>query len=199
MSLASFHFSQTSPYFWYFYSAIPRGLGSTVLIIPFALLYEKRVRRLLVPALGFVFLYSFLPHKELRFIIYTFPLFNISAAIVCDRMLVCELVGVNAAIVLRKHINTFAWYLSFSWNSKNKSSRRILLRVAVLSHLLINFAFSMLLLKIASYNYPGGTAIFKLHSLEKHRTDVRVHIDVLSAQTGVSRFTQLHDQWRLKS
>lgn len=82
------------------------------------------------------------------------------------------------------------------WNSKDKTKRRILLSIAVLSHLLVNVAFTTLLLNISSFNYPGGTAILRLHSLEESTEKVNVHIDVLSAQTGVSRFTQLYDNWR---
>ncbi|XP_065219968.1 probable Dol-P-Man:Man(7)GlcNAc(2)-PP-Dol alpha-1,6-mannosyltransferase [Planococcus citri] len=159
----------TSPFLWYFYSAIPRGLGSTVFLIPFAALYEKRVRRLLIPAVVFVLLFSFLPHKELRFIIYTFPLFNISAAILCDRI----------------------WNWTFTSNLY-----AIVFRTGTISHLFANFAFSMLLLRIASHNYAGGMAISRLHGLEESHSLVNVHIDNLSAQTGVTRFTQLNDRWR---
>ncbi len=64
-------------------------------------------------------------------------------------------------------------------------------------HLLVNFVFSALLLTVAMTNYPGGDAIMKLHSLERGQTNVNVHIDVLTAQTGVSRFTELNPSWRL--
>jgi len=54
----------------------------------------------------------------------------------------------------------------------------------------------MFLLCVASFNYPGGLAIVRLHRLERGSIEpIHVHIDVLTAQTGVSRFTQTNASW----
>ncbi|KAJ2682254.1 hypothetical protein H4R19_007170, partial [Coemansia spiralis] len=47
---------------------------------------------------------------------------------------------------------------------------------------------------VSSLNYPGGSALALLHSIET-QPGVRVHIDAYAAMTGVSRFGQLRHDW----
>jgi uncharacterized membrane protein YhaH (DUF805 family) len=133
----------------------------------------------LLPALGFVVLYSGLGHKEVRFLFPVLPLFNLLAA-----------VGVN-----RLHDSAFP--------SKGKASTfgsRLWYMAAIVA-IILSFMASVVFVAISRWNYPGGIALQIVKGrvndaaklgivVERPVPQVHVHIDVASAMTGVNLFGQ---------
>ncbi|XP_075983130.1 alg12 alpha-1,6-mannosyltransferase [Anticarsia gemmatalis] len=157
----------TSPFLWYIYSALPRGLGPSLVLIPVGLFLDKRMIQYAAPAFVYILLYSFLPHKELRFIIYVFPLLNMASAAACSYIYI-------------RRTKAPIFELLF-WGTI----------VIIIGNIIISVAFTL----VAMTNYPGGVAITRFHKLLKNEPYVHLHICNLAAQTGVTRYTQIHDQW----
>lgn len=161
-----------SPWHYYFFNALPRLLlnpATYMLCIPVAVLNiatRKRSVDLLIPLLSFVGLYSFLPHKEWRFVLYTIP----------------GLTGIAAAGA------------SWIWTRRARSMIYATLSLALVASVVLSFAASTLILGISSLNYPGGQALHVLHHGLEHaaKPHFNVHFDNLACQTGVTHFLESH-------
>lgn len=108
----------TEPFWWYFYSALPRSLLGCFPLALLSTLIEPRARMLVTVAGCFVFLYSFLPHKELRFIFPGLPLLNVAAALSCARVLRWK--SLKSALILgvvALCVGSFLATLVMSWAS----------------------------------------------------------------------------------
>ena len=159
----------TSPWYYYFTSSIPKLMLnplSLLVCIPVAL--ASRTTRglslnILMPLLIFVMIYSLLPHKEWRFIVYVIP------GLTC-------ISSVGA---------------SWVWMRRSRGPlHKLLASMLVFSIILSAFA-SICLVGVSSLNYPGGPALLKLQEYMKTSSpSLKVHLDNLSCQTGVTRFLQ---------
>ncbi|KAJ6940138.1 hypothetical protein NC651_006316 [Populus alba x Populus x berolinensis] len=82
----------THSFHWYFTSALPRSLLAACPLFLLGVLIDRRVLIFVLPVFSFILLYSKLPHKELRFIISSVPMLNLSAAVAANRILGCTIV-----------------------------------------------------------------------------------------------------------
>ena len=90
---------------------------------------------------------------------------------------------------------TLAIGIGHIYVKRNNGIFKKLLWLATLGCLAINFAGTGLFTIISSLNYPGGVALEKLHEKVPCSVPVTVHISNLAAQTGVTRFGQLCENW----
>ncbi|KAI8545510.1 hypothetical protein RHMOL_Rhmol07G0045300 [Rhododendron molle] len=157
---------------------------------------DRRVVFYILPIVSFVLLYSKLPHKELRFVIISVPMFNLSAAIAASRI----------------------------YNNRKKSFWK-LLHIILLGLLMVSLGCTIITFMASYENYPSGYALKDLHkkdhlhmrnskaskesllqseklvyphvgSLTNNSTERWVHIDPFSAMNGISRFCEYEFPWR---
>ncbi|KAJ6189661.1 hypothetical protein N7519_004569 [Penicillium mononematosum] len=169
----------TEPWSFYFLNALPRLLFnplSYLLAIPIALRQpatRSPALALLIPALSFVAIYSFQPHKEWRFIVYIIPSLTAVAAL-------------GAA---------------YLWTHRSRSVfARLATRALAISTLAVFCLSNFVLLPASAANYPGGQALDAMHyqhsilrETDLHDTtnaSVNVYLGNLACQTGVTRFLQ---------
>ncbi|GAX14840.1 alpha-1,6-mannosyltransferase [Fistulifera solaris] len=198
-----------SAWHWYWTAALPKALLLTGLLVPWSIVrlpeqfvalemvvlenqrppvrppwIDPTYLPFLLPALGFVALYSLLGHKEVRFLFPVLPLFNLCAA-----------VGLQRLERLARH----------SDKDKLSTTTRVgkfLFGLGILA-CIISFVASSLFVAVSRWNYPGGQAMRlleqELQSVRATDQELHVHIDVAAAMTGVSLFEQraIQNVWPL--
>jgi len=162
----------------------------------------------ILPVFGFIILYSFLPHKEMRFIFPALPMLNVAAAIGFDRIytLHCRWHqssldgGTNNMLRIPKQHHS-------KKNETRTNSRTLLSILSTLLLLggtmciLVTFLCSCVFGIISHYNYPGGVALSLLEPLvtaavaeditsPRHHQNIHVCLDVASSMTGITLFYQ---------
>jgi len=191
----------TSPWHWYATAALPKILLATLVLVPCAFLslpetvvawwetqqlptissfLDTTWWEYLLPAVGYVALYSCLGHKEVRFLFPVCPLFNLAAAIGMHR---------------------FLKLISPPSNKGKRISK--LAKLGFLGCLLllgVSFLASAAFVAVSQKNYPGGDALLRLEQhlkdsqqqqgLVPNEPEVRVYIDVAAAMSGISLFGQ---------
>lgn len=126
------------------------------------------LRVLALSALLYIAVMSYQPHKEWRFIVYTIPIFNAVAGN-----------GLN-------HL----------WNKRSKLIAHQLLFFLMIISTGVAFVLSTFMSYASSFNYPGGQAIEWVNNYVASNNSsghVLVHMDVPACMTGITKFTQFHN------
>ncbi|EED92355.1 dolichyl-phosphate-mannose-glycolipid alpha-mannosyltransferase, partial [Thalassiosira pseudonana CCMP1335] len=165
---------------WYFTKALPKGMLLTALLVPLAFLRKGLIDLSLfgffAPILGFITLYSLLPHKEIRFIFPALPMINVCAAYGMSRL----------------HTLVFA-------KSQTKAKQWVCkgMYLCGVGCIALSMLGSLIFLRLSTDNYPGGVALEQLEQHGIHWENVHVHVDVAAAMTGVSLFGQRQIPFRI--
>ncbi len=190
-----------SPWYWYVAKALPKGLMLTIFLVPFAFVrFPERLAGFkvgwldveglpyIIPVIGFISLYSILPHKEIRFIFISFPMFTVMASKGLVRIYDTARLFWSSNSVRQNHRNKF---------SQSLSSKLVLLILCCGSFvaMALSFIVNMIFIQVSKRNYPGGDGLAALSELikEEHPSsekELSIFIDVASAMTGVSLFGQ---------
>ncbi|EKF26605.1 dolichyl-P-Man:GDP-Man7GlcNAc2-PP-dolichyl alpha-1,6-mannosyltransferase, putative [Trypanosoma cruzi marinkellei] len=180
-----------------------------------------RYRAVLLPAALFVVLYSFLPHKELRFIMVVFPYFlaPVAAAIslTCTELMAKEVDG--SAHVTDTNEKTVPQQPEPGNGSKRRACNHVhcgqrmrnVMMVVFLGLFLLQLMTVVMSVYVSIHNYPGADALKKLHEIIE--TDIfdnnscanrlgvgnadqtisrTVFIDAYAGMTGINRFQKVH-------
>lgn len=121
----------------------------TNIFIAYGFYHNTGIRSLVRPAIGFVFLMSFLGHKEWRFIVYVVPMLNIAAA-------------QGAQVMYAFFLPAGQISLKVSQNSIRQRKGKILGQLAfliVVGSLVLNTATTIIATRASIANYPGGHAL----------------------------------------
>ncbi|KAL0234270.1 hypothetical protein PCE1_001307 [Barthelona sp. PCE] len=147
------------PWSWYFLRAIPKVC---ITFLPFLLLlrlsFIKRHMNIWLPTLFFVFIYSFLPHKELRFIFYVFPV-------------IALFVAIGVSHFLQSPQNLFF---------------KALIHIAFIAAVFASLVMSFLYLRASMINYPGADALNLVN--KEVESGAHVVLTPAAMQTGITRF-----------
>lgn len=188
----------TEPWHWYFSNALPRACGGALLLAFLAIINAKpRVRPVVFPSVVFVAIYSILPHKELRFIIYTIPAVNAAAAVTITDAVRAGMKAMRGCAGSDKER---------SYVSRRNSALRFLLYLSIFMVAVATMLASMVQTIISTaasrYNYPAAYALRRMHVAEKQTYTKQgfcgheknspvtafVHVDVDSAMNGISQY-----------
>ncbi|KAL3789920.1 hypothetical protein HJC23_010605 [Cyclotella cryptica] len=192
---------------WYFSKALPKGLLFTALLAPLAFmkvpelvdrlerkkskdfdLVDRSLIPFFAPILGFVALYSLLPHKEIRFIFPALPMFNVCSAYGMSRLHHVAFSDGNTSTNPKQ--NKTYWFGKAMY-------------LCGFGAIALTMTASLVFLRMSMENYPGGVALERLRShlvgtvpggngIKSKWNSVHVHVNVAAAMTGVSLFGQRH-------
>ncbi|KAG5519160.1 hypothetical protein PMAC_002248 [Pneumocystis sp. 'macacae'] len=153
----------------YFSTYIPKLLLNPLFLVLWMISLFTRTKdtlNLLVPSIGFAFIYSFVPHKEWRFIIYVVPSLTVVTAI-------------GAAQICNRRYKSLIFMI-------------ILLILIIIT--IMTFCLSLTMSLISSLNYPGGFALETIHNDFDLLEGEKIYLDTYTRMTGATLFLQYNEK-----
>jgi alpha-1,6-mannosyltransferase len=201
----------TSPWYWYFGSALPRAMLLTLLLVPFSWLripeyivaWEHKWR-----VQGYMFCrppsQPWMSFLDTQWLPYTVPTLSFVVLYSClghkeMRFIfpAIPILNIAAATAMSRLYDLAFPHFSHESKDKRASWMARLMFWGGLGMIVITLIGGMLFVAVSRWNYPGGDALIHLtqHVLEKSSSraslpPVHVHIDVAAAMSGVSLFGQ---------